>query len=184
MGYDVWINGEVTIPADKVEAALAAVRRMAAEEDGDEENTESFEDLIERLGHEHFEAAKQPNGDYIIGPYEDNHRNEEEAEDLFDTLAPFIPGGSFTFEGEDGEEWSWDFVKGELKYDSAAQVWGDDQNKIAAFDEILGVLYPEGKVRTKFPKGTLDKLATIIRKAGFGPFAGLSDLEALAKAAE
>jgi len=49
---------------------------------------------------------------------------------------------------------------------------------------MLAILYPDGKVRTRFPKGTLDKLADVIRKSGFGPFANLSDLEAIAKAAE
>jgi hypothetical protein len=55
--------------------------------------------------------------------------------------------------------------------------------KIDAFDEILKILYPKGKLR-KFPKGTLDKAENALRKAGYGPLAGLSDLDAIAKAAD
>jgi hypothetical protein len=39
-------------------------------------------------------------------------------------LAPFIiDGGEFSFEGEDGEEWSWEFKDGKKNEDRAEKVW-------------------------------------------------------------
>jgi hypothetical protein len=185
MGYDVYIYGEVSIKPERFDEALAALRAKALAEDG-EPSEDSFEDLVWRFSHEHFEAGEDKNrpGVWTIGPCEDAHRHEEEAEDLFELLAPFIiDGGDFRFEGEDGEEWSWEFKDGKKDEDRAEKVWGGGAGKIDAFDEILKILYPKGKLR-KFPKGTLDKLEAAIRKHGYGPLAGLGDLDALAKAAE
>ena len=183
MGYDVWIQGEVTLKRDKVDEALTALRAKAFEED-DEPCDETLDELIFRFSHEHFEATedKLRSGEWSIGPVEDSHRDVDEAEDLFKLLAPYLNDGTIFFEGEDGDEWSWEIKDGKLGYDRADQVWGDDKGKIEAFDAVLKILYPKGKLRTRFPKGTLDKLADTIRKAGYGPLAGLDDLDAIAKA--
>lgn len=186
MGYDTHIYGSVSVKAEKFEEALAALRARALEEDG-EPSEDSFEDLVFRFSHEHFEASEDKHrpGVWNIEPLEDAHRHEEEAEELFIRLAPFlIDGDEFRFEGEDGCEWSWAIEGGKLVHDSAEKVWGDGQGKIDAFNQILEVLYPKGEFRTRFPKGTFDKIATIIRKSGYGPLANLSDLEALAKQAD
>ena len=188
MGYDISCYDDLFIKAEHAEAALAALRKLAEEkEDDGEANTESFEDLVFSLSNEIFTGEKGEGPDagglYIRHP-EDYFRHEEEAQPMFEVLAPYLEGQSLDFTGEDGEEWRWEFKGGKLEYDAVTKVWGDDPQKIAAFDKMLAILYPDGKVRTRFPKGTLDKLADVIRKSGFGPFANLSDLEAIAKAAE
>jgi hypothetical protein len=188
MGYDISCYDDTFIKAEHADAALAVLRKLAEERDDDGEvNTESWEDLVLRLSNEIFSGAKgegsESGGLHIRHP-EDHFRHEEEAESMFEALAPFLEGQSLNLTGEDGYEWIWSFAGGKLEHDHATKVWGDGTQKIAAFDKVLEILYPKGKVRTRFPKSTLDKLADVIRKSGFGPFANLNDLEALAKAAE
>jgi hypothetical protein len=183
MGYDVWIYGDMAVKPDGFDGALAALRDRASQEDG-EPCDESFEDLVQRFSGEHFDAKKSKAGVWLVSPYEDGHRNEDEAEELFDIIAPFLEDGVLEFKGEDGEEWTWTFEGGNMKVDHASQIWDGDRHKIEAFDKVIAVLYPKGKLRKKFPKNTLDKVETIIRKSGFGPLAGLADLDAIAKAAD
>lgn len=184
MGYDIFIYGEATLQPERFDEALTVLRAEAAEEDG-KPNDDSFEDLVQRHSHEHFHADKDAaTGVWTIANnYEDGHRHTDDAEKLFQLLAPFLDDASIRFEGEDGHEWSWDIQDGKLTHDSADKVWGGGAAKASAFDEIVSALYPNGKFRKPI-KGTLDRIETIIRKAGFGPLAGLNDLEALAKASE
>jgi hypothetical protein len=188
MGYDIYCSDEVIIAASDVEAALAALRKLAQQRDGeegdDEPNTDTFEELVTNYSGEVFFAKKCDDGSYSINTGDDSFRHLNNGEELMDALAPFLAGQSLYFKGEDDEEWAWEFIGGKRQEDYASKVWGEDKKKVGAFDEVLEILYPNGKVRTKFPKDTLDKLATSIRKSGFGPFGKLSDLEALAKAAE
>ena len=188
MGYDISCYDDTFIKSEHAEAALAALRKLAEERDDDGEvNTDSWEVLVLGLSNEIFTGEKgegnESGGLHIRHP-EDYFRHEEEAQSMFEALAPFLEGQTINFTGEDGDEWSWSFVGGKLEHDHATKVWGDSTQKIAAFNNVLEILYPNGKVRTRFPKGTLDKLADAIRKSGFGPFANLNELEAIAKAAE
>lgn len=180
MGYDIFcLTDEVVIGAKDAAAADAAIRALAKEKDA---TSNTFEGLVEELTGELFIAKAENGGWKILCPTDDYFRGLERADDLFRVLAPFLEGQEIHFEGEDHAEWKWCFKGGQVLQDDATKVFGDDHGKIAAFDQILEVLYPEGKFRTKFPRGTFDKIATIIRKEGYGPLAGLDDLEALAKA--
>jgi hypothetical protein len=193
MGYDVWVDPSAGIAADKVPAAARALwdealKRELIEPDSTPYSTaEDLEDAVNEGFSEYiFTVEACGNGSLDFRAKEDYCRRPDEDQWIFEAMGPFIDG-CIEFKGEDGALWRWDFSeKGGLEEVDSDVVFGADIKAPAAIKKIVEVLYPDGKpnnIQSSYPQ-VLDEIETILREAGFGPFAGMSDLDAIAKAVE
>jgi len=167
MGYNVWCWDDLEISWDKASMALAALHQLAKERDANYEGNligkdgkvdysdpdwkkkyASFENLVFNLSSELFNGETiETEGkiSYLITHPEDSIRNEDEAKEMFEVLAPFLEGQTLSFEGEDRARWSWSFKNGEIEDDWSTEAWSKDRIKIDAFDAILKIIYLDGK---------------------------------------
>lgn len=104
MGYDVSTRGvNFTIPADKLEAATAALNKHKGNDE-----MEAADEILREIGFEDCHISEA--GALELGWYNGKSRDEEE---FLIALAPFVPAGSYVnWEGEDGEHWQ-DYFDGE-----------------------------------------------------------------------
>lgn len=104
MGYDVNTRGvNFTIPADKLEAATAALNKF----NGDEQ-MDAAEVILREVGYE--DCHIDEDGALQLGGYCGKSIEQEE---YLIALAPFVPAGSYVnWEGEDGQHWQ-DYFDGE-----------------------------------------------------------------------
>lgn len=201
MGYDVTANGDFTLRAGTWKEAREAILLVCAKTDG----YKSVEEWIEAEGPEpnpmwganydgfveyiddrleHFVVGQNDeDGIFFISP-EDRFKHEEEDMWLFNAAAPFCtPESSIHFEGEDGCQWRWDVVNGALEEVLGDTVFGRDIKAPAILEEIVELLYRDGKplcLGGSDAIGTLDAIENLIREGGFGPQAGMSELDRVA----
>lgn len=196
MGYDIYGDGEVTIRADKVAAAGAALHAHCVKETIIEtevvpsySTAKLLAEAIEDHTEHRFSANEiTPTGDLLIQPDHDCGalRNIDDTKWVLDVLAPFADEGHFSWTGEDSLKWLWKFGPGGVEEVDSEVMYGSDRNAPYAIGEIVELLYPDGKspAQWKNARAKLDQIADILRKNGFGPFGGLEPLDALAKAVE
>jgi hypothetical protein len=212
MGYDVRIEGQLTIPADKVEAAARALFAKAIElgkwdwsddhtdKEGNRWGPAYDQDALknginESLSDGCFYFWPVDDGSMIIEPSEDYVRREEEDEWIFHALASFIDDGELDLTGEDGYQWQWRIRGDEFHSVGGTTVYGNDAKAPDVLEEIIKVIYrpadhalsPNQPVTALFDyadpeyEQVVVKIENIIREAGFGPQAGLSELERVAE---
>ena len=201
MGYDVTADGDFTLRDGTWKEAREAILLACAERDGysvidewiEEEgpdpnpmwgaNYEGFVAYIDKLLEQFVVGQNDEHGIFFIAP-EDRFRNEEEDMWLFKAAAPFCtPESSIHFEGEDGCQWRWDVVNGAFEEVQGDTVFGQDIEAPAILEKIVELLYRDGKplcLEGSDAIGTLDAIENLVREGGFGPQAGLSELDRLA----
>jgi len=203
MGYDVRIEGWLEIPAEKVEAAAKALYAKAIELKGWDTDDErqvctavGLEDAVnDGLSEGCFYVRPTDNGSVGIEGNEDYVRREEEDEWIFETLAPFIDDGDLELQGEDGNQWLYRIKGGKFENVYGTTVYGIDALAPEILEGIIKVLYPNGKPLSASEDcnggqivsaehsaclSTLEELEDLIRNAGFGPQAGMSELDRMA----
>lgn len=186
MGYDVYGSGEAWIKADQVESALAALTKAAAAKgDTTVQPDWNLGKAIEEVT-ACFYSVDQANGDIVISPSDDAFRHLDDDLWAFEALAPFIEEGSiFEFTGEDHYQWMWTFDGKTVEDVGSEVVYGADRNAPKVCTEIVRLLYEGGAIKSHSdPQAVLDQIEELVRKAGYGPFAGMDALDAIAKAAE
>jgi hypothetical protein len=206
MGMDVYVSGELIIPANKVTEARDLFLKMLAEGSKSvfadqpwsgkwhrepwtpddpcvtpEEFVSVLEDKFDRFGVE-LEAS----GDLTFG-MSNSTRHEEEDLWIFEALAPVIDDGEFCMEGE-GYHWKWVVENGELSEHEANTVFDHDENAVPTIAKIVTLIYPDGK-----PIGSaghelglgeyelvIEEIENLLRETGYGPQAGKTELERMA----
>ncbi len=131
MGYDVSGSGEITIPAQNIEAAYGAIldlnrlsddaKRGGSWKEGERVSShfswmpadlsefKSLNSLLEALG---FECAVEKDGVTVLN-YPNSKTGQEEV--FFAAIAPYVESGGYMFwDGEDGAYWKWTFVDGQM----------------------------------------------------------------------
>lgn len=103
MGYNVNTRGvNFTIPADKLEAATAALNEFKGNV-----QMETAEEILREVGYADCQITE---AGFELGGYSGKSFEQEE---YLTALAPFAPAGSYVnWEGEDGEHWQ-DYFDGE-----------------------------------------------------------------------
>lgn len=202
MGYDIYADGDWEIPAERVTEARKAILDHMRKEDGHSSvdawveheefitdprscNLEDFSSwLTNRLEIYH---AVDTDGKLHLCPPCGDFRNYEDERWIFEVIAPFAiqARSEVSFQGEDGYRWLWEPVKGELVEHQSQTVYGKDANAPEVIRKIVELIYPGGKPIYASPESfsmeeALTNIETIIREAGFGPHAGMSELERLA----
>lgn len=207
MGMDVYVSGELTIPANKVTEARDLFLKVLAEGQKntfmDEEwsnrkwdrepwtpdkpcvTPEEFVLVIEgRLDRFGVQLMDDGRVIFFMG---DSCRHEEEDQWVFATLAPYIDDGEFCMEG-DGYHWKWMIVDGELSEHEATTVFDHDANAVPTIEKIVALIYPNGRpvgsIGNELGRGeyelVLEEIENLLRETGYGPQAGKDELERLA----
>jgi hypothetical protein len=189
MGYDICGDGDVHLPLDKVKDAIKAIKKAHKEKHKGtklpvfttaEELADKFEDIA------HCFRGTLDDG-YIIIECRESFRHLSECEWVFEVIAEFVEGGPFEFRGEDGLQWRWAFEGGKFVTVDSEVVWGRDAKAPHIAGEIEDMIYDSatGKIKVHAdPQLILDQIEELLRKNGFGPFAGMETLDILAKAGE
>jgi hypothetical protein len=203
MGYDVYASGSWDISDDKVEAFTRAMMKACEEHDGEDPETDlgPLDYLLFRFEGDPVLLEKDPNGAVAGGLQigftdQDSFRHDDDERWIFEAAAPFADeGDKIYFEGEDGYRWSWTVKAGALEVQDSETIYGQDVHAPAALQKIIDLIYPGGKPVSSLPdydsgqimdKGhaaclsLLEAIENTIREAGFGPQAGMTELDRLA----
>jgi len=204
MGYDVRITGSLTLPADKVEVAARALFAAAVElkkwGKGDlaaaTPTAEGLKEAVnEGLSERVLYFRDVDDGSMYLEGDEDYVRREEEDEWILKALAPFLDDGELELEGGDGNRWLYRIKGGKFENVYGTTVYGIDAKAPEILAEIIKVLYPNGKPLSASEDcnggqivsaehsaclSTLEELEDLIRNGGFGPQAGMSELDRMA----
>lgn len=131
MGYTAYtVDTDFTVPADKIDAALAAVdaalnkiietRNPAFTANFTAEFTSLAEAFEENTG---FDNSEEDETGFRLGNHTDKYFDEE-VEGLLGALAPFAAEGSYVrFQGEDDALWGFRVIAGQLENESGNFVW-------------------------------------------------------------
>jgi hypothetical protein len=186
MGMDVYIDGELTVPAAKVPEAgnrlLAAAAEKVDAPDLDEEEIggdvfKLAEALLNRL-----EVTKESNGDLTFG-LEDSCRHEEDDQWIIEALAPVMEDGAFYMSADD-YRWQWQIESGEFSEVSGEIIYDHDSKAVPTINKIIELMYPGGKplqVEGSDAVSTLYEIENLLRETGYGPQAGMAELDRLAE---
>jgi hypothetical protein len=194
MGYDVWVESEACILPDKIEDAARALWGAARESGILGEDTPVYttaEDLTdainENLSEYIFMVELRDDGTLFIDSNSDAVRHEEDDQWILEAMGPYVTG-HINFKGEDGNQWRWEFSEKGLKEVYGEVVFGDDIKAPEILGKIIKVIYPEnldGKPITSIDtpdyEWVVGMVENIIREGGFGPQAGMTELERLAE---
>lgn len=206
MGYDIYASGDWTIPSERVADAMRAILEAKAEELEHESVDEWLKDSKlpdpRGLTLEDFSKWADKHGlteNVIIATHEgsdllclhfpdDNFRRYDEDDWLFRAVASFAhPDSIIYFSGEDACKWRYVIANGKLSEESGDTVYGTDANAPAVLNNLINLLYEDGKpVSTKKLKKSdlvdlLSRMEDVVREAGFGPQAGKDELQRLAE---
>jgi len=151
MGYCVSIEmDDVVIPADKVQACLAAINEMHTDENlikhggsgasgaGITKDTpvrkkrwyswvnnpdgEGFKTLLDAIGSWRYQAEQKDNGDIEILYFNGGKWGDDEQ--FYTVIAPFVMDNAFIeCRGEDNAMWRYEFENGKMKEQNAVISW-------------------------------------------------------------
>jgi hypothetical protein len=197
MGMDVYVDGTLTIPSSKVLEAgqllLAAVLERDAIPEGQEKTHQAYEGvktpegvlkLIERKL-ERFGVTLENDGSLEFG-MDDSCRHEEYDQWLFEALAPAFADGEFYMSGDD-YRWKWVIEDGEFYEQTGETLYDYDREATPTIEKLVVIIYPNGKPITATPCDpayVLAKVENLLREAGYGPQAGMNELDRLAQVAD
>jgi len=161
MGYDVWIEGEITLSANKLSEALPKIAEAIAESNGYSsfakfvKQEEPVVDILTPEGLEDWLAGSledftpfldTDSGEFTITAPEDSTRSDEEDVWIIKAMAPFLEeGAGFKFKGEDGCSWQWAVRKGKLENEYGETLYGPDAKAPEVIQQIVDLLYPDNK---------------------------------------
>ena len=203
MGYDVYCYDSLALKKDVTKEQLRARLIAAQYEDGvllqperwknpshwtgkKPEKPEDYdgEHIVEQIFDGYWELKQTNDGLLFFQPNDDHLRDTDEAfvelakiEDLLDPSQ-----GPVDFKGEDGYHWRWVVEEGELRELQSSTLYGQDTHAPEAVEKIVEVLWPKGK-EIDWTGQTALEIAELLRKLGFGPYAGKETLETLADSA-
>jgi len=189
MGMDVFIDGELTVPAAKLPEAMKLLLAAAAakgnadtydEAEVGDDVVKLAEALLERIG-----VERGDNGDMVFG-LEDSCRHEENDQWVIEALAPVMENGEFYMSGDD-YRWKWVVEDGEFSEVSGATVYDHDEALGPTVEKIVALVYPADRGGLPFfsndrsdYEDVLSKIENLLRETGYGPQAGKNELERLA----
>jgi len=203
MGMDVYIEGELTIPASKVLKArdllLAALAKpnwgygqnepwTPGEHDiyeTPEEIVGLIEGRLERIG---IELCDDNSIEFGL---EDSTRHEEYDQWLFEALAPVIDDGVFYLSGDE-YRWIWEIKNGKFREINGEMIFDHDEKAVPTIAKIISLVYCEGKpLSTCYPQDevmrmdalerAIYEIENLLRETGYGPQAGKNELDRLAE---
>lgn len=198
MGYDVWAEGDFIINEDRLEEARPVILRAIAEKQGfknikelveaeeptDDPGGDELPGFISNWALERFEVDWDENNNLSFSPPDDSFRHEEWDQWLFEVIAPFCnPSSRIEFQGEDQAKWAWAIERGQFAEHSGETVFGPDIKAPDVIEKIVSIIYPDGKLDTDYGGdmlGALHLIENALREGGFGPQAGMTELERLA----
>lgn len=186
MGYDITGDGEATLPLKDVPGAIKALKKAHREKHkaGSIAYLKDAESLVANIEKLTGCFVANVRDDVIdFRPSDDVFRHLSEDQWFFEAIGHLLVG-EFEFRGEDGIQWRWDFgVNGFEEVDSKL-VWGREAEAPHIAGEIEDLIYDSAtnKIRDhKDPQAVLDQIEELLRKNGYGPFAGMEVLDILAK---
>ena len=199
MGTDVYIDGELTIPEDKVLAAGKLLLQAISDEDEvdlvdldpeDHQKILTPKGILTLLNERmrSFEVELRPGHGLVFG-VDDSTRREEEDRWVFEGLAPLFDDGEFYMSAED-YKWMWEIEDGVFSEISAESVYGHDENAVPTIEKLVAIIYPNGKPigspGNELGRGEyeqiIEQIENLLRETGYGPQAGMNGLERLAGA--
>jgi hypothetical protein len=185
MGMDVYIDGELTVPAAKLPEAkkllLAAIVTEKGGEIVEDPDGIDFLTLAEQML-ESFGVQKEDNGDITFG-VEYSIRREEYDQWIFEALAPVIDDGEFYMSGDD-YKWKWMVKDGEFGQADGEIVYDRNTRLEPTIEKIIELMYPGGKplqAEGSDAISTLNEIENLLRENGFGPQAGMTELDRMAE---
>jgi hypothetical protein len=197
MGMNVFIDGELVIQSDKVlEAGKLLLQAIAGKDELDPEYLPScyaqkiktpkgIVGILEKKM-EAFQVHLEPDGRLTFG-LEDSTRREEQDQWIFEALAPAFDDGSFHMSADDSL-WLWDIKDGEFSVICGEIVYDHDDKAVPTITKILGLIYRDGKPLSSILnwgspefEEVMNKIETLLRETGYGPQAGMSELERLSE---
>lgn len=210
MGYDCWANGEWVIPKENYKEARDSLLTELAAKYGFESVKEWLESeggkqdprrlgpkkLVTWLG-KHIQDdmdiffLSESGGALVINPPDGEFRNPDESFWLFDALAHFADPEKSQFDcsGEDGAQWRYIIRtdRGGWTEEYAEPVWGKDADSPGVLHKIIDLLYTDKKPASAQGLSKdemcelLGRIEDAVREGGFGPQAGMNELERLAE---
>lgn len=209
MGYDVYGGGEMMLGTERVAEASKALHDGLLSHTGvigwsgrtePHAPTDDSATLVEHLNEylQGFCIYYTDGGDHIaIQAPDDSFRGLDDVENIFNLLAPFFDEHSdgFSWEGEDGYKWRWEIDKGKLLILNSEVVYGSDINAPFVVSKIIELVYPGGKPASSLPDydagqimdsghsaclSLIEAIESLLREHGFGPQAGMNELERMA----
>ena len=154
MGYYVGMEmSGIIIPANKVDACLAAINALFSDENLESKagagtyggsitkdspvrerkhyswvNTpkeDGFKDLKEAFNEWRYEGNFDKKGNFTVECFEGEKLGDDEI--LFDTIAPFVDGGKecglITVHGEEDDKWRYVFENGGIREETGTIIW-------------------------------------------------------------
>lgn len=143
MGYYVDMNVNVTIPADKADACLAAISALHSQVDElgsggswsngkkihssfswvDDIPEGGWEDLKQAFEAWRYHTYRHDNGDWSVGEFRGQKWGDDEL--LFKAIAPYVAeGSSVVCYGEDNNTWRYLFEGGQAIEEQGEVSWG------------------------------------------------------------
>jgi len=208
MGYDIYASGMWMVPAEKAAQAIQAMLLAVAEKDGysSVEDWISTEEPVPNPLEEPHDyisdrlvnsvVGETDSGELTLEFNDDSFRHQGDDEELWEAAAPFCAeGGSVEFTGEDNHRWAWTVLRGKLAVLDSETFFGNDTNAPATIGKLVEMLYPDGKPASTLPEydaghimdkghsrclSLLESIETLLREGGFGPQAGMNELERMA----
>lgn len=200
MGYDIYTSGDWEIGENNAGDAIQAMLKGYAEKDGyntiedwikaEEPIPDPLEDPMRYIENRLERATIYWTDDVVgfsIGFGDDCIRTPQDDEWLFEILAPFAdPDAYIHFEGEDGYKWTWEVENGEFVEIGSETVYGNDAKAPDVVKKIIEMIYPDGKPMSATYTDpntlvtTIGAIESVLREAGFGPQAGMNELDRLA----
>jgi len=203
MGTDVYIDGELTIPESKVLEAGTLLLEAIGHQDElapeylppDYHQKILTPDGILGLLNERmtaFEVELRPAFGLVFG-VDDCTRREDEDQWVFKALAPAFDNGELYMSADD-YKWMWVIENGEFREVNAETVYDHDENAVPTIEKLVALIYPAalgGRPITAVPpeerlpesddSDALFLIENLLRMNGYGPQAGMSELDRLAE---
>lgn len=141
-------------------------------------------DMVEMIFGGYWRLQKDDQDRLFFQPNEDHLRDTDDAMEIFGQIVDLLqPRQTLDLKGEDGCQWRWEVSEnGKLRELDSQIFYGQDINAPDAVVEIVELLWPEGK-EIEWTGQTALAIGELLRKHGFGPYAGKETLDALADSA-
>ncbi len=167
MGYDVFINGEVSFkPTEEFRGRLAELVLEGGEDNQDVLDGTALDLMLILLDGTDFGVESNTDG-LLIFPPDDSTRSDEEADNVLELIAPYVSERQvLNFEGEDGARWRYVFEPGQQmrrEYANTRPRWPDDPMETALRKFVAAV---EADAYTPLSKAIVDAYESALAALG------------------
>ena len=201
MGMDVYIDGELTIPASKVLEARDLFLKVLAKggcnyahndepwTPGEHDTYETPKEIVGLIKGklERFGIELCDDGSIEFRLEDSSTRHEEYDQWIFEILAPVIEDGQFSMSGDE-YHWMWVIEGGEFSESHGEIVYDHDSKATPTIEKIIEMIYPhDGKPLSATCDDpnmfnlVINNIENLLRETGYGPQAGKNELDRLSE---